>query len=288
MHSPVHFELWSLPVPVTFALVLAALVYSTGWFRLREALPSAASVWQLGAFVSGLFSLWIALGSPLGALDHYLLSIHMVEHVLLMTVAPPLILLGVPALVLLYGLPQGFVGWAGGPFLRWPWVQRIRRILTHPVFCWLAAMVTLIVWHVPAVFALALRSHSWHKVEYASFFVTGLLFWWPVVQPSSSVARWCRWHIPLYLFSATLPCDALSAFLVFCDRVVYRAYLTTPRLFNISPLQDQQCAGALMWVCATFIYLVPAVIVTVQILSSPSPSGPGQAPAGVQNSNAIT
>src|SRR6266704_2305378 len=83
MHSPVqaHFESWSLPVPVTLALLLAAFVYAQGWFRLRKAFPHATSVWQFGAFMSGLFSLWIALGSPLAAFDHYLLSIHMVEHV---------------------------------------------------------------------------------------------------------------------------------------------------------------------------------------------------------------
>jgi len=73
----------------------------------------------------------------------------------------------------------------------------------------------------------------------------------------------------LYLFLATLPCDALSAFLAFCDRVVYSSYLTGPRPFNISPLQDQECAGALVWACATFAYLIPAVVVTIQILSPP-------------------
>ena len=272
MHSPahIHLESWSLPVPLTLALILVAFLYSRGWLRLRRAVPNAISVWQLGAFMSGLFSLWIALGSPLAAFDHYLLSIHMVEHVLLMTVAPPLILLGAPVLSFLHGLPQRFISGAPGPFFRWPPMQRLGRILTHPVFCWLAAMVALVGWHVPGGFALALRSHSWHEVEYACFFVTGLLFWWPVVQPWPSVARWSRWCIPLYLFLATLPCDALSAFLAFCDRVVYSSYLTAPRLFNISPLQDQQCAGALMWVCATFIYLIPAVVVTMQILSPPS------------------
>ncbi len=227
MHSPVqaHLETWSLPIPVTLALVLAAFVYWRGWFGLRKAFPQAISVWQLVAFMSGLFSLWIAVGSPLAAFDHYLLSIHM--------------------------------------------VQALGRILNHPVFCWLAAMVVLIAWHVPAVFALGRRSHFWHGVEHACFFAAGLLFWWPVVQPWPSVARWPRWGIPLYLFLATLPCDALSAFLAFCDRVVYSHYLTAPRLFTISPLQDQQCAGALMWVCATFVYLIPAVVVTIQILSPP-------------------
>jgi len=269
MHSPLHAHLepWSPPVAVILALVLTAFAYSRGWFHLRKAFPNAISVWQLGAFMSGLFSLWMALGSPLAAFDHYLLSVHMVEHVLLMTVAPPLILLGAPVLAFRHGSPQPFIRLARDLFLCWPSVQQLGRTLTHPVLCWLAAMVTLVAWHVPGVFAIAMQSQWWHEVEYASFFVTGLLFWWPVVQPWPSVARWPRWCIPLYLFLATLPCDALSAFLSFCDRVVYSSYLTVPRVFNISPLQDQQCAGALMWTCATFIYLIPAVVVTIQILS---------------------
>jgi putative membrane protein len=279
MHSPVHAHLasWSPPVPLTFALILAAIIYSRGWFRLRKTSPNSISIWQLGAFMSGLFSLWVALGSSLAVLDHCLLSIHMVEHILLMTVAPPMILLGAPVLSLLHGFPPRFVSRARGLFLRWPSVQQLGRILTHPVLCWLAAMVALVGWHVPAVFALALGSPSWHEIEYACFFVTGLLFWWPVVQPWPSVARWPRWSIPLYLFLATLPCDALSAFLAFCDRVVYPSYLTAPRLFNLSPLQDQQCAGALMWFCATFIYSIPAVVITMEMLS-PAREHPAQQP----------
>jgi cytochrome c oxidase assembly factor CtaG len=102
---------------------------------------------------------------------------------------------------------------------------------------------------------------EWHGVEHASFFVAGLLFWWPVIQV------WQSWSVPLYLFLATLPCDALSAFLTFCGRVVYPHYLNAPRVFDISPLADQESAGALMWVWVTFAYLIPAAVVTVQMLS---------------------
>jgi cytochrome c oxidase assembly factor CtaG len=106
-----------------------------------------------------------------------------------------------------------------------------------------------------------MQSKSWHEVEHASFLAAGLLFWWPVI------GRELRWSIPLYLFLATLPCDALSAFLTFCDRVVYPHYLHAHRLFDISPLGDQEFAGALMWVCITFVYLGPATVVTIQLLS---------------------
>ena len=153
----------------------------------------------------------------------------------------------------------------------------------RPAVCWLAAMAALVAWHVPSVFELGLRSDAWHEIEHACFFATGLLFWWPVVQPWPSVARWPRWRIPLYLFMATLPCDVLSAFLAFCDRVLYSPYLTEPKRFNLSPLQDQQCAGALMWFCATVAYLIPAVVVTVQILSARDPGPAEQAQTALQN-----
>jgi cytochrome c oxidase assembly factor CtaG len=191
----------------------------------------------------------------------------MVQHLLLMIVAAPLILLGAPMITLLYGLPRRFVRDTLGPFMRWRPVHRLGRICTHPVFCFLAASVTVIGWHVPAAFDLALRSHCWHEIEHASFFAAGLLFWWPVIQPWPSVAGSPRWSIPLYLFLATLPCDALSAFLAFCDHVVYRPYLSAHGAFNLSPLQDQALAGALMWVTVTFAYLIPALVVTTQILS---------------------
>jgi cytochrome c oxidase assembly factor CtaG len=105
-------------------------------------------------------------------------------------------------------------------------------------------------------------------VEHLSFLSAGLIFWWPVIPSWPSVSH-PQWSTVLYLFLATLPCDALSAFLAFCDRVVYPAYLNAPRPFDISPLADQQFAGALMWVCVTFAYLVPAVAITTRLLSRP-------------------
>src|SRR4030095_15572638 len=106
-----------------------------------------------------------------------------------------------------------------------------------------------------------------HHVERATFLTAGLLFWWPVI-PSWPSVQHPRWSIVLYLFLATLPCDGLSAFLAFCGRVVYSSYLNAPRLFSLSPLQDQQCAGALMWTCVTIVYLIPATLLTIRLLSS--------------------
>ena len=135
------------------------------------------------------------------------------------------------------------------------------------MWCWLAGTAAVIGWHLPVAFQLGMRSHGMHVLEDVSFLVAGLLFWFPIVQSAPSTPRLPRWSMALYLFFATLPCDILSAFLVFCNRLVYPCYLSTPRLFSMPPLEDQECAGALMWVWVTFAYLIPAVAITVQILS---------------------
>jgi putative membrane protein len=263
----VHFQPWFFPLPFTFALVLVALVYLRGWFLLRRELSEMIPLWRLAAFMSGLSFFWIAVGSPLSALDHESLTIHMINHLVLMALVAPLLLTGAPGPLLLRGLPARAGRGVRDLVLHNLLAQRLGQLLQHPVFCWLFATATVIGWHLPAVFQLAMRSHWWHDLEYASFGLAGLLFWWPVVRPTPSAREWPRWSTPLYLFLATLPCDILSAFLVFCGRVVYPSYLSSPRLFNLSALQDQQCAGALMWVCVTFAYLLPAIVITVAILS---------------------
>jgi cytochrome c oxidase assembly factor CtaG len=260
------FESWSFPVPATSALVLLAAVYGHGWFRLRSALPNTAPVWRLVAFIGGLLSLWAAIGSPLEEFDDVLLSAHMVQHILLMVVAPPLLLLGAPAMPFLHGLPRPFVRSVMGPVLRWPPARQLGRILTDPAFCWFGAMAALIGWHFPPAFELALRSDFWHRVEHICFFSTSILFWWPVVQPWPGAARLPRWSVPLYLFFGMLVNDALSAVLAFGDHVLYPSYTSSVPRFQISSLDDQARAGALMWVFGTFVYLIPAVVLTLQIL----------------------
>ncbi|HEY4879638.1 MAG TPA: cytochrome c oxidase assembly protein [Candidatus Acidoferrales bacterium] len=261
------FQTWSVPLGLDATLLLTVLIYLRGWFRVRAVSANLIPAWRLGAFLAGVFSVWIAIGSPLDAFDEVLLTIHMAQHLLLMAIAPPLILLGAPALPLLQGIPQSVARDVVGPFLRWRFVKWLGHFVSNPAIGWFAAISALIAWHIPAIFDLALRLPWLHVVEHATFFVTGILFWWPVVQPWPSAARWPRWSIPLYLFCATLPCDVLSGFLAFCDRVVYSSYLSAPRVLGMSPLQDQQCAGAVMWVAVTVIFLIPAVVVTLHILS---------------------
>ena len=265
---------WSSPIWVDVTLSLTALVYVRGWLSIRNLLPDVIPIWRLAAFLSGLLSLWMAIGSPLEAFDDVSLAAHMVQHLLLMAVAPPLVLLGAPSLPFLRGLPQWIVRRAVGPLLRCAPVKWLGHFLTNPAICWLVATIALIGWHVPAAFELALRSDAWHDVEHICFLTTSLLFWWPAIQPFPSGSTWTRWFIPLYLFLGTLPGGALGAFLTFCDRVLYPSYAAAPRVFGVSPLEDQVIAGALMWVFGTFVYTVPAIAITLQLLAPPSEPSP--------------
>jgi putative membrane protein len=255
---------------VSSALILAAFLYLRGWFGVRRQDHDNVEGWRAGSFVFGLLFIWIAMASPLAALDHDMLTAHMVQHLLLMTLAPLLILLGMHRKLLAHGLLPRCLQAIGGSLRSEP-MQQLASAVTNPAFCWLAAAGTLVVWHIPIVFMLGLRSQMWHGAEQGSFLATGLLFWWPVVRPLPNGLKWPESSILLYLFLATLPCDILSGFLVFCDRVVYPVFLSSSRTFSLSALEDQQCAGALMWTCITVVYLIAGAVFTARLLSPHRP-----------------
>ncbi len=250
-------------VPVTAALILLALLYLGGWLKSRRTSPGSIPFWRAATFLGGLAALWAAAASPLAMLDEELLTAHMVQHILLMTVGPALILFGFPAMALGAALRTQTTD----PLHRLSPARKFWRRFTHPVLCWWAATAVLIAWHIPAFFALGFRSMNWHSLEHATFFAAGLLFWHPVIPSRPGESR-DQWSLVLYLFLATLPCDALSAFLVFCGRVVYPVYLNAPRHVAWSALEDQEFAGALMWTFVTLAYLIPGMLVTVRLLSS--------------------
>jgi len=266
-----HADSLSYPILPTLPILAAAVLYLRGWLKLHLVSANVIPFWRGLSFLSGLLLVWLALGSPLAALDHQFLTAHMVQHLLLMTLGPGLLLLGDPVRVFLQVWPQRFAQQTmAPPAFRRPAVQHLGRFLANPIVCWLAAAATLIVWHLPAVFAHAMQSPGLHSVEQATFFVAGLLFWWPVIQPWPSVPLRSGWPILLYLFLATIPCDILSAYLTFCDTVVYPPFLNLSHASQLSVLRDQQLAGSLMWTCITIVYLVPAAILTIRLLEGPS------------------
>jgi cytochrome c oxidase assembly factor CtaG len=262
MHA--NSEMWQFRLPFTLAFVFTAWVYVRGWLSLRSTSFNGLQSWRAISFLLGLSLIWVAVASPIASRD--LLTIHMVQHLLLMTFAGPLIVLAAPTRPLLLGLPRPLMYAFVHPALRRP-VRRIGSALGRPAVCWCAATATLVGWHIPAAFTLAMQSHVWHAVELASFFLAGLLFWWPVVRSWHNASIPSGWSIVVYLFLATLPCDVLSAFLVFSERVAYPVYLSTPGHSGLSVLEDQQLAGALMWTAVTIVYLVAGAILSTRLLS---------------------
>ena len=258
---------WSIPPAATFAIALSALIYLRGWWLLRRAGSPNLPPWRAITFLSGLLSLWVALASPMDVLNGFVLTAHMLQHMVLMMVAPPLILLGAPLVPMVRGLPIFAAREFAGPFLNWPVAKRVGSALTHPVFALLLMGLAMFAWHTPAPYELALRSPAWHQVEHACFFLTSLIFWWPVVQPWPSKGQWPRWAMVPYLLIADLQNTALSAVLVFSDRVLYPSYSATPRLFGFTALEDQVAAGAIMWVVGSLAFVVPAIVIAVECLS---------------------
>jgi cytochrome c oxidase assembly factor CtaG len=210
--------------------------------------------------------LYVAAESPLDAFDSTYLSAHMTQHLLLMMLAPGLILLGHPVLPLLRGLPRRFVRALVRPLLLWPELRRFFELVSSPPAALAIYAASTVAWHVPYLYELALSSPVWHAAEHASFFWTGILFWWPVIRPGLGKSHWPQWIAIPYLLVGDALNTALSAFFVFSGKLLYPSYAAV-QIQGRSALEDQMLAGAIMWVPGSIVYLIPAVMITVRLLS---------------------
>lgn len=260
---------WDIPFVPTALILITAVVYLNGWRFVRVTRPSELPSWRPMCFVGGLLFVWLALASPIDALANYLLLAHMTQHLLFISVAPPLIVLGCPAVPMLRGLPRSLVSKDGlGRWFGCKPIQWLRKVITHPLFGWLSMNLAILTWHIPAAYELALRSENWHNVEHCCFLFTSLTFWWFVLQPWPNRSSWSRWTVLPYIFSSNLVNIGLSAFLTFCGTVVYPTYASVPRLFRISALDDQAAAGCEMWALGSVPFIVALVPLLVQLFSS--------------------
>src|SRR5271154_2478739 len=232
------FDDWSPPIFLTAALLLSAILYTRGWYAIRKTRPALFPTWRLVTFNLGIATIWVSIASPLDGFADALLSAHMVEHLLLMSFVPPLILLGYPVVPLLRGLPRGVTVHLIGPLIRMKALRHVGYFLITPVVAWFAMNLAFVGWHVPAAYDFALDHGHWHEVEHLCFLVTSILFWWPLIRPWPTRESYAGWLLLVYLMLADIVNTALSAFLVFCDRPVYGYYLREPNAFNISPLSD--------------------------------------------------
>ena len=259
---------WELNPWVLVPTICLVVLYAHGWLQLHRRAPHRFRLSQPAAFFAGLTTVVFALCSPLHAYAGWLLTVHMIQHLLLMMVAPPLILWGTPYLPLLAGLPRDLSINGVGPFLSSRILRSLARFVSHPLFCWSAFISINVGWHLPALYELALRTNFWHEVEHVSFLSTALLFWWPIIQPYPWVTRTPRWMILPYLVLADFQNTGLSAFLIFYERVVYPTYAVVPRITDLTPLADQAAAGAIMWVAGSVCFLVPLGLITIELMST--------------------
>jgi cytochrome c oxidase assembly factor CtaG len=256
---------WTLPVPLTCSIVLSAVLYLVGWMRIRRTRPEQFPVWRLLCFEAGMTVLWGAIASPMDELADALLSAHMMEHLLIMSVVPPLVLLGAPVVPMLRGLPQ----WAlfvVRPLLRAGWLRRAFSFLLRPVPAWLLMNLTYLGWHIPGAYDLALENETWHDIEHLCFLLTSLLFWNCLIRPWPSRQKYFGWMLLPYLVSADLVNTTICASLAFCGRPVYEYYIKNPNPFGVSLLEDQVLGAMAMWVLGSIAFLGPAMWITIRLL----------------------
>jgi putative membrane protein len=266
-------ESWKPPAATIATLLILAMLYARGFFRVHRQMPERFPLLRLASFMSGIGALLVAIASPLEELDEVLLQVHMTQHLILMILAPGLLLAGAPAIPMVRGLPPRIAKTLLGPLLRARTVRAVFAWLTQPWVCWIAFVAATWAWHLPTTFQLALRSSGWHVVEHVCFFTTALMFWYPVVQPWPSVSRWPRWAMLPYLLLADGQNTILSALFIFSGRLLYPYYATVPRLAGFTPMNDQIVAGAIMWVPGSIFYLVPAAAIVFEMLAPQNLTG---------------
>jgi putative membrane protein len=220
---------------------LAGLGVLYAWAARGRGRPPG--VGRASAAAAGLLVLAGALNGPLHDLsDRYLFSAHMVQHVLITLVAPPLLLLG---------LAPGMLA----PVLGAPLVAAALRALTRlPVAFGLYA-VALVGWHLPGPYNAALERHGLHVVQHLTLMVTATLAWWPVVAPEPALGAPSYGARLLYVFLLGLPMTAVAAFVTFAEEPLYPFYAAAPRIGGLSPLEDQRLGGLIMWVPASLVLL---------------------------------
>jgi putative membrane protein len=222
---------------------------AVGPFRTRFSTSQPVTSRQLTYWTMGILALIIALITPLALLsDRYLFSAHMAQHILLTLVAPPLMLLGMPA-------------WFFDPLKTRPALLSVARAVSNPFFAFAAFNITFVAWHIPALYNLALYSPPVHLLEHVSVVATAFLTMMPLLSPTRLIPRL---PLPLQVFYAFLQSivgTGLGAILTLAKEPIYVFYAQAPRIWGVPVLEDQVWAGLLMWAGAALIWLLILTIV---------------------------
>ena len=259
---------WSFEPSVLIGLGIGAFLYVRGWRRLRGRGRGGRILkpWRAWCFAGGMLTLFIALVSPIGTFTSLFFFMHMIQHLLLIMIAAPLIWLGAPLLPTLWALPRRTRRGIGRLFREDHPVHRLFHFLTHPGVALALFVLILVGWHHPALYDAAQGRTLVHDLEHALFFGSALLFWWPVVHPSGGKRRLAYGAGILYIFPAKLAGFVLGAYLTLTDTAYYQTYVEAPRLWGISALGDQQFGGLIMWVVGGLLYIIPLLVLVLMMM----------------------
>lgn len=261
-HDDVAAAGWNTEPHILLGLFLSAVIYARGVGVLwaKAGVGRGVARWQAAAFAAGWLVLVVALVSPLDALSEVLSSAHMVQHLALMLGAAPLLMLGAPAFAALWALPGP---WRRRVARRWRRATRLREtwlVLSQPLVVWALYFLVLWVWHLPALYEAALRHPLLHDLQHLLFLGGAALLWWVVFSPMGRL-RLGRGAGVLYLFTTSLHAMALGVFMTLAPRPWYGFYADTTPALGLSPLEDQQIAGAIMWMPAGLVYVALAALI---------------------------
>jgi putative membrane protein len=242
---------WHADPSVVIGLAALGLGYVVATLGRRRIDPDASvEPAKAASFAGALLVLFGALTGPVHDLsDYYLFSAHMVQHMVLIFAMPPL---------LLYGIP----GWTLGPVVRDERVARLGRRLTRPAAAFAIFNVTLVAWHLPPLYNLAMDHHSVHIAEHLMFMATSVILWWPLLSPCPEVPRAPYPVQLLYLFVVGLPMVMVAIFIAMADRLLYPFYARAPRVWEqLTPYGDQHLGGLIMWIPGGLVFLIAISVV---------------------------
>jgi putative membrane protein len=253
------FGSWEFDPLVVISLAASAAIYSSGIFRLWRTtkIGSGISVWEAVAFATGWLSLAIALVSPLHPWGEVLFSAHMTQHEILMLVSAPLFVLGRPLIATMWAMPRSWRSDTGG-ILNWPPLDSAWNTLTNAAVAFAVHALALWIWHIPFLFQATLASDLVHTLQHVSFFGSALLFWWAIIYGKRGLSSYGAGV--LYLFATSIHSGLLGAFLTFTHHVWYPIYSDSTAAWDLTPIEDQQLGGLIMWVPAGIVYIVAALI----------------------------
>ena len=257
---------WSFEPWVLACLGLSAVWYAAGVVRLwrHAGRGRGIGVFPVVSFAAGWLALAAALVSPIDALGDDLFSAHMVQHEMLMIVAAPLLVVGRPLAAWAWGLPRGWRV-AIGAFFHHPAWRRPWQVITAPVAAWALHAAALWGWHLPVLFDAALANEAVHALQHAAFLFTALLFWWSLVEAD----RRGRHGVALLsLFTTFAHTGVLGALLTLASVPFYAPYFGTTSVHGLTPLEDQQLGGLVMWIPSGLVYLVCGLVLAARAMAS--------------------